>query len=87
MCGNQTFLSNILLQVYDGSSDESDMVGKFCGTKTPSIIFLTSEDIYVHFQSATRHTGHGFTAVFSQSDGKHALQSHICFKFYRWYYY
>lgn len=44
-------------QVRDGADVKSNMIGKYCGYSTPSPIFSTGQNLWLHFY--TRLSSHG----------------------------
>ena len=39
------------MEIFDGGSVESKKIGKFCGSDTPTIPFLSENETLLHFES------------------------------------
>ena len=58
------------LEVRDGDSQDSILVGRFCGSVPPSPINSSTNSLYVHFHSTQNTaTNIGFSATFKTVDG------------------
>ncbi|XP_066440814.1 cubilin [Eleutherodactylus coqui] len=58
VCGNN------YVEVRDGPSSESTLIGKYCGSVAPPVIFSTQRSLYVHFLTDASSTNHGFKATY-----------------------
>ncbi|XP_059150385.1 bone morphogenetic protein 1-like [Physella acuta] len=61
------------LEVYDGKHAGSPLLGKFCGSKIPSVVRTTGPSMYIIFQSEGSSTGKGFNGT---------VQAYDCPSFY-----
>lgn len=66
------------VEVRDGSSSESPLIGKFCGYKAPPEIRSTSNELLVKFVSDGSVQKAGFSAIFMKELDECALHSHGC---------
>ena len=58
--------SGSYLEVRDGDSPDSVLVGKFCGSVRPSPIKSSTDFLYIHFHSSNNQTMNtGFNATFA----------------------
>ena len=49
------------LEFYDGTNTTSNLLGSYCGTVHPEVIYSTGRHLYVKFQSNIIITGRGFS--------------------------
>ena len=54
-----------LSQVYDGPTNRSTILGKFCGTEPPPNLVSTSGAVYVYYFAHWPLQGDGFQATFN----------------------
>lgn len=59
--------------VYDGATDESPVIGSYCGTELPSDILASTNHLFVVFQSDSSDTATGFRAHYSAKHGTGAV--------------
>ncbi|KAM4028087.1 cubilin isoform 1-T1 [Anomaloglossus baeobatrachus] len=52
------------VQVRDGSSAESTLIGEYCGSEVPPTIFSTQRSLYVQFLTDASSTNRGFMASY-----------------------
>ena len=52
--------------IYDGPSEDSDLINSFCGDNLPPEILSTSNQLYVKFHSDFAVTNTGFRASYTQ---------------------
>ncbi|XP_077124414.1 cubilin [Ranitomeya variabilis] len=57
-CGNN------YVQIRDGSSAESTLIEKYCGSEVPPAIYSTQRSLYVQFVTDVSSTNHGFMASY-----------------------
>ena len=48
------------MTIYDGDSNTSSIMGKYCGDSIPPVHVSSSNEILIHFQSDGHTTGAGF---------------------------
>ena len=48
------------LQIYDGSSSNANLVGKYCGTVQPTDVRSTGNKMFLNFHSDDRQNRRGF---------------------------
>ena len=48
------------LTIYDGSSNASPMIGKFCGAELPPRQISSSNEVFIHFHTNFYRTRKGF---------------------------
>ena len=53
------------LQFYDGADEVSTLLGSYCGTKHPEVIFSTGLSLFVKFYTNAMITERGFSFRFS----------------------
>lgn len=59
------------LEVHDGDSASSYLIGKYCGTAAPAELFSSHNSLYFWFRSDHSVSGRGFTVAWqSQAPGK-----------------
>ncbi|CAJ0965090.1 unnamed protein product [Ranitomeya imitator] len=58
VCGNN------YVQIRDGSSAESTLIEKYCGSEVPLAIYSTQRSMYVQFVTDVSGTNHGFMASY-----------------------
>ncbi|XP_044150585.1 LOW QUALITY PROTEIN: cubilin [Bufo gargarizans] len=56
--------SNNYVEVRDGPSSESALIGKYCGSEVPPAIYSTQKSLYVRFLTDASSTNHGFSATY-----------------------
>ncbi|XP_078370540.1 bone morphogenetic protein 1-like isoform X2 [Oculina patagonica] len=74
------------LRFYDGNSTSSRLLGSYCGSATPEVIYSTGRYLYVNFRTDDYYTYKGFSLSFSavkegeasgicrQSDGENKVR-------------
>ena len=58
-----------MFQIYDGSSNESQRIGTFCGKMSVPVIRSSGSTLVVVFVSDAIITWRGFTASYGQTSG------------------
>ncbi|XP_028815099.1 cubilin [Denticeps clupeoides] len=53
------------VEIRDGASSSSPMIGRYCGTNMPAMIQSTQRSMYIRFQTDASVSNHGFTAEYS----------------------
>ena len=48
------------LKIYDGSSDDDDLIAKLCGSKSQGAILSSGNSLYLHFHSDQYQHSTGF---------------------------
>ncbi|XP_047455679.1 cubilin [Mugil cephalus] len=56
------------LQIHDGDSASSYMIGKYCGQNNPADLYSTHNSLYFWFRSDHSVNGNGFTVVWQSQD-------------------
>ena len=59
-----------VFKIFDGSTEDSDLLGKFCGTAEVPVIRSSGTALLVRFVSDSSLTWRGFVATYSQRTGK-----------------
>lgn len=54
-------------QIRNGSTADSPLIGKFCGSTLPSPVFPQSNQLYLRFKSDFSHSRDGFDATWTSS--------------------
>lgn len=73
---NSASCSFDFLQVNDGDSASSYMIGKYCGTAAPAELFSSHNSLYFWFRSDHSVSRRGFTVAWtSQAPGKSRTSS------------
>uniref|UniRef100_U3KLX7 Cubilin n=1 Tax=Oryctolagus cuniculus TaxID=9986 RepID=U3KLX7_RABIT len=55
------------LEVRDGSSDSSPLLGKYCGTLLPSPVFSQNNQLYLRFKSNSAVSSQGYEIIWTSS--------------------
>uniref|UniRef100_A0A3P9CHJ1 Cubilin n=1 Tax=Maylandia zebra TaxID=106582 RepID=A0A3P9CHJ1_9CICH len=55
------------LEIRNGSTADSQLIGKFCGSTLPSPVFPQSNQLYLRFKSDFSHSRDGFDATWTSS--------------------
>lgn len=58
---------NDFLEVRNGSSSSSPLLGKYCSNLLPNPIFSQSNELYLHFHSDDSDTHHGYEIIWASS--------------------
>ncbi|XP_069815839.1 cubilin [Dendropsophus ebraccatus] len=58
VCGNN------YIEVRDGASSESPLIGKYCGWETPLVIYSSLRSLHLQFLTDGSSTNHGFSATY-----------------------
>nr|CAD7580769.1 unnamed protein product [Timema californicum] len=66
------------VEIRDGHSPDSPLIGTFCGYKVPSDIRSTKNKLFVKFVSDGSVQKAGFSAIFMKEFDECALESHGC---------
>ena len=65
LAGESAFSSSVCpydnLTFYDGYSDLSPLLGSYCGTVHPEVIYSTGSDLYIKFNTDNAYTSRGFS--------------------------
>ena len=65
LAGESVFSSSVCphdnLTFYDGYSDLSPLLGSYCGTVHPEVIYSTGSDLYIKFNTDNAYTTRGFS--------------------------
>eukprot|EP00794_Sanderia_malayensis_P003246 gene3246-3727_t len=56
--------SSAYVEVRDGSSQSSNLIGRYCGSSLPPTVSSTKENMYVRFYHSASTTSAGFKAIF-----------------------
>lgn len=75
---SQSNCRNDFVEVRDGSSAKSRLIGKYCGNKLPPILASTSNRMYIRFVSDGSNHGRGFSAALYREIDECALKEHGC---------
>ena len=51
------------LTIYDGTDEESPLLGRFCGQQMPGLIETTQKHMYIVFETDSSDTASGFEAL------------------------
>ena len=57
---NNTLFRNDALTIYDGSTNTSPMIGKYCGDSLPSSEVSSTNKVFIHFKTDGSSTRQGF---------------------------
>lgn len=52
------------VEVYNGNSTESDLVGRFCGSEIPFTMYSTANEMFIVYKSAPNGLSKGFKAFY-----------------------
>ena len=52
------------LTIYDGSTNTSPTIGKYCGDSLPSSQISSSNEVFMHFHTDSRNTKKGFKLAY-----------------------
>ena len=55
------------LRIYDGSSNQSPMLGRYCGSSIPPSLISSSNEMFIHFKSDGSVNDKGFRIEYSPS--------------------
>ncbi|XP_055304841.1 dorsal-ventral patterning protein tolloid-like [Sitodiplosis mosellana] len=69
---------NDFIEVRDGGSAKSRLIGKYCGNSLPPILASTSNKMYIRFVSDGTNEGRGFSATLYREIDECALEEHGC---------
>ena len=61
-----------LLQIYNGSMSERDLIGKYCGTNE-QVVVVSELTLILEFRSDGSINGPGFNATYHPFSGKHSF--------------
>ena len=66
------------LTVYDGGSNSSSMMGRFCGSSNPQTLISSTNQIFLHFQTNSYGTRSEFTIEYSVNGISAQSVSQMC---------
>ncbi|XP_031635550.1 dorsal-ventral patterning protein tolloid-like [Contarinia nasturtii] len=69
---------NDFIEVRDGDSVKSRLIGKYCGNSLPPILASTKNKMYIRFVSDESTSARGFSAVLFQEIDECTLKEHGC---------
>ena len=52
-------------QVRDGSDENADLLGRWCGNEVPAVLTSTGNNLYIEFRSDVSTAGSGFKADYT----------------------
>ena len=64
--------------VYDGTNDESPVIGSYCGSEVPTDILASTNHLFIVFQSDSSENAAGFRAHYSGKHGTGAVDGKHC---------
>lgn len=70
--------ANDYVEVRDGNSKKSRLIGKFCGYKLPKIVSSTSNKLYIRFVSDGSSEDGGFSAILFKEIDECKMEDHGC---------
>jgi len=68
--------------VYDGTDDQSPVIGSYCGTELPADILASTNHLFIVFQSDSSDNAPGFRAHYSGKHGTGAVDGKNCCQIY-----